>query len=874
MFGKRKHAAPVQPLTKETANANAATAAASAFMRRASDASLSSAAAAAALRSRPTSPTNVADVQSKRLSRRSPSVSSATGKRLELTRTPSVGSMMERTFRSPSPGRSPAPMPRDAPPIPSIPNTDNYKPLSRPTSSSRKGGPGLQTQNFRTASEKMRDGQKGSWFGAATAHDLHTVRRTASELQLSSVRAPSEPRPGSVSPSINFSYPRARLRSPTGSLRSLQLEDQTLVYDPNSRRMVPRVQLEARSQAIHEEDYDRVGERPQIKKQPKQPKEPKQPRLSRAGSHLSRGTVARTKAPALEAGEVELQLASKTLPEPDLSQDIGPEAGTVLPKPKSKKKKKKKQSQPATSKGPGLAATETTGNSVSAESIVELPSATPESRTTQPSNVTKTAKSSSNANGATPSPNTKSKVSVVASREPSESPARSARFAASTDQLLVRHEPPPRSLSPRKSALKHASPTRAVSPPDDISDTSGVPGSLVPNDDARKKNFRVSWDDRSAVVVSEPTAQHAAEQAASSSPQTKKSWHSIVGKGSKKDVISVEKEETMSPRPTLPSFGSVREKKPKEQEERPLVRPEHVVQAETPAAAVSASTATPASPAEPNTSKQREPLPTVVPVVEKEEEVSSSEDGLMEDTSDEDSDFEVNAARTGVNGAATKSKETFESQVPEIAVSHASPRQPQTEQLENIATVNTNDYDSSSGSEELEMSDAHTHGASLQMDDIKEEEEEADMYSDAYEEITEPDGDGFLSLDAVLESPAGSPRAKSASDKLVVEEKEPEAAGPNNGSDLPDDWENAKAYWKSLSSAKRRQLEQEAMEEGEDEHEDQLTATKIDKIKSLKADTQTTTPTKDRSYQIAPGTIQPYDSTPESTPTNANGSTR
>lgn len=782
--------------------------------------------------------------------------------------------MMERTFRSPSPGRSPAPVPRDAPPVPSIPNTDNYKPSSRPTSSSRKGGAGLQTQNFRTASEKMRDGQKGSWFGAATAHDLHTVRRTASELQLSSVRAPSEPRPGSVSPSINFSYPRARLRSPTGSLRSLQLEEQTLVYDPNSRRMVPRLQLEARSQAIHEEDFDQVGERTQSKKQPKQPKEPKQPRLSRAGSHLSRGTVARTKAPALEAGAAEYQLASNTVPESDLSQEIGPDAGAVLPKPKSKKKKKKAQNQPITSRAPGLAPTEGTSNCVSAETIAEQFSATPEIRNTQPSIATKTTRSFDNANGATASPDTKSKVKVVASREPSESPARSARFAASTDQLLVRHEPPPRSLSPRKSALKYASPTRAVSPSDDGSDASGVPGSLVPNDESRKKNFRVSWDDRSTVVVSEPKAEHAAEQAASSSPQNKKKWHSIVGKASKKEVIPVEKEETMSPRPILPSFGSVREKKPKEQEERPLVRPEHVAQAETSAAAGSAPTS---SPAEPNTSKQREPLPSSGSVAEKEEEVSSSEDGLMEDTSDEDSDSRADAAHTGVNGAATNSNETSESQVPEIAVLHASPRQPQAEQHENLAAVSTNDYDSSSGSEELDMMDAHAHGASLQMDDIKEEEEEADMYSDAYEEITEPDGDGFLSLDAVLESPASSPRAKSANNKLVVEEKEPEAAGPkaagpNLGSELPDDWEKAKTYWKSLSSAKRRQLEQEAMEEGEDEHENQSRAMKIDRLKSLNADAQTTTPAKDRSYQIAPGTVQPYDSTPGSTPTDANGS--
>ncbi|KAJ6786777.1 hypothetical protein PWT90_03118 [Aphanocladium album] len=855
-----------QPLTKETANANAATAAASAFKRRASDASLSSAAAAAALRARPTSPTVVADIQSKRLSRRSPSVSSTTGRRRELTRTPSVGSMMDRTFRSPSPGRSPAPVPHDVPPIPSIPGTDNYKPSSRPSSSSRRGGVGLQTQNFRTASEKMRDGQKGSWFGAATAQDLHTVRRTASELQLTSTRSPSEPRPGSVSPSINFSYPRARLHSPNGSLRSLQLDDQTLVYDPNSRRMVPRAQLEARSQAIYEEDYEPIKEKPKAKKATKQPKEPKPPRLSRAGSHLSRGTVGRTKAPALESNETE-QSAPIIAPEPDLSLAAEPEADAAPPKPKAKKKKKE-QTQALGTTEPDSMTAEMPSSSVAAVSAVDLASAVSENGSAPPPTGKKAAKSSKNAASATPSPNAKSKVKVVASREPSESPARSARFAASTDQLLVRHEPPPRSLSPRKSALKQASPTRAVSPSDDGSEVSGVPGSLTPNDDVRKKSFRVSWDDRNTVVVSEPTAQHAAEQAASSSPQTKKLWHGIVGKGKRKDAAPLETEETMSPRPALPSFGSVREKKPKEQEERPLVRPEHAMQIETSVAAVASS---PISAAHLNTSKEPEVLPIILPSVERDEHLSSSEDGLMEDTSDDNLDSDAEVSHTATNGTATK-KSAIANGVPGISVSQSSPGQSQTDKHEHIVPARVDEDDVSSGGEEdLEEEDAHSHATGLPMDDIKEEEEEGDTYIDAYEEIDEPEGDGFQSLDAVLESPTSSPTAKSAKEKSITEDAIPEATeATNNKSDSPDDWENAKAYWKSLSAAKRRQLEQEAMAEAGDEHQDLSKAPKIDIRTSPKTDAQNITPKKERSYQIAPGTIQQaFESTPEATPTNS-----
>ncbi|KAM3501180.1 hypothetical protein MY10362_005754 [Beauveria mimosiformis] len=849
MFGSRKRATPMQPLTKETANANAATAAASAFMRRSSDASLSSAAAAAALRARPTSPTNVAEVQSKRLSRRSPSVPSTTGNRRELTRTPSVGSMMERTFRSPSPGRSPAPVPHEVPPIPRIPNSDSYTALSRPSSSSRKGRADLHNQSFRTASEKMRDGQKGSWFAAPTAQDLHAVRRTASELQLSSIRTPSEPRPGSVSPSINFSYPRARLHSPTGSLRSLQVEDQTLVYDPNSRRMVPRAKVRARSQALYEDDHELIRDKSQAKKQPKQP------RISRVGSHLSRGTVARTKAPALETNEAELELPHSAAPEPDLGLELEPEADAAASKPKAKKKKPK-QIQPISSIESGIGAAETPDSSILPEMTAELPSGAPKNGTIPPFSGGRIAKFPESANGITHSLNSKSIANAVASREPSESPARSARFAAATDQLVVRHEPPSRSLSPRKSALKHASPTRAVSPSDDGSDVSGAPSTMTALDDVRKKSFRVSWDDRNTVLVSETTAQSAFGQAIDSNPQMKKSWHSIAGKGSKKDAACVEKEEGMSPRPALPSFGSVREKKPREQEERPLVRPEHVSQTETPVAAAAASAA---SAIEPNTFKQREPLPTPTPSVEKGGGLSSSEDELMEDTSDDDLDSEAEAAHPRANGVATNSNASSENQVPTIAIFHASPRVPQTEQHEKIATANVGDEDSSSVSEELEVTDAHTHG--LLMDDIKEEEEEGDMYSDAYEEIAEPAGDGFLSLDAVLESPTSSPKVKSFHDKLAVEGKEPEATEMINQGKPPDDWENAKAFWKSLSSAKRRQLEQEAMEETDEEHQEAPERLNTDSRKSPRLNTDTVTPMKDRSYQIAPGATPPHDST-------------
>ncbi|KAL2269587.1 hypothetical protein VTJ83DRAFT_1771 [Remersonia thermophila] len=163
MFGSRRHHRapnPLSPLSLNSPaagtaspNADAATAAAAVFRRHDSSSSLSvaSAAAAAALRARPTTPINVANVQTKRTLRRSASVaSSATGGSDShvslqlgggrgsggLRRRGSSGSMSERTFRTPSPHRgrpgtaasAPAGMPRRSfsgsdmpPPVPPIP---------------------------------------------------------------------------------------------------------------------------------------------------------------------------------------------------------------------------------------------------------------------------------------------------------------------------------------------------------------------------------------------------------------------------------------------------------------------------------------------------------------------------------------------------------------------------------------------------------------------------------------------------------------------------------------------------------------------------------------------------------------------------------
>lgn len=162
----------------------------------------------------------------------------------------------------------------------------------------------------------------------------------------------------------------------------------------------------------------------------------------------------------------------------------------------------------------------------------------------------------------------------------SSSPGRSARFAkwlsvtAAGDQI---HEPPPRSLSPVKSALKHPrgsslSPDRKVStggrvfqPPSEISDGTSVASDEGSRVGMKKRPVKVSFDDEAEIVgvaASPPTSPE--EYVPESPPSKGKSRMSWLGVGKKRgsplDFMTRDDnfDEVMKPRQALPSFGSVR----------------------------------------------------------------------------------------------------------------------------------------------------------------------------------------------------------------------------------------------------------------------------------------------------------------------------
>ncbi|MDA4131856.1 MAG: hypothetical protein OK454_01845, partial [Thaumarchaeota archaeon] len=156
------------------------------------------------------------------------------------------------------------------------------------------------------------------------------------------------------------------------------------------------------------------------------------------------------------------------------------------------------------------------------------------------------------------------------------------------------------------------------------------------------------------------------------------------------------------------------------------------------------------------------------------------------------------------------------------------------------------------------------------------------IYSDAYEDLSEMEGDGFMSLDAVVHSPITTSSSKDVSPLAQpraaanAAQKEPESPLARTDSPGPpvlpvSDWETAKAYWRSLTAEKRAQLEEEAMEdagaEGDLEASRQATKKATKKKKMVKKKkkvggkrtaeqkaTQQIATHPERVYMIQPGT--------------------
>ncbi|KAL1627926.1 hypothetical protein SLS54_002193 [Diplodia seriata] len=144
-------------------------------------------------------------------------------------------------------------------------------------------------------------------------------------------------------------------------------------------------------------------------------------------------------------------------------------------------------------------------------------------------------------------------------RQSSLSPARSAHFAPTAVDIStgVKHQPPPRSISPAKSALKHSpsSSIRTGSPvaphatgraQSDISSDAGSYDGYKPSP-RKKKGVRVSFEENITREEDSP-----------SSPSSPAGLESSRWSGRTLQGMDDDLDDIMKPRPELPSFGSIR----------------------------------------------------------------------------------------------------------------------------------------------------------------------------------------------------------------------------------------------------------------------------------------------------------------------------
>ncbi|KAJ5672534.1 hypothetical protein N7507_001661 [Penicillium longicatenatum] len=555
MFGRRKRSSSHHQPLPTSASQSAQSAASHAFLKsQPSTSSLSSAAAAAALRNRTPTPTSVENVQTKRMvqraasthsprntmtSRRSASVSGP------LRRSNSSSSMTARTFREPSPHRpstssGPVPVQRPVePPLPSLPaQYAQRKEASRRAVSLE---PSMRSPPASPPRISTRGVSSDRGGASSPLHNRVSSLSTVPEIE----------RPGSRN-SVNFSYPR-------GSR-------------PNSPPLTPSIPENQSISLGAVVDSDGAQGTDTQQSTPEKPTATR-PKVQVAdGSHASKsagpsvGTAAAAAAQAISTQKSSPRAdpsharveslerdppstsspdnehpSSRTGPErwPAVVREIEPEENAEIEAPRRQ--------------DPGNRLAVASPSSDRADSIV-----TPQS-------------SPSAAKGL--------RDQEVLPHQ-SNSPGRSARFSkwlsvsSSGDQI---HQPPARSVSPVKSALKHTrgsslSPDRKMSltgvpvhPPGEISD-----GTSVASDDgfrlnvAKKRAPRVSFEDEAEIVGVAASPPTSPEEYTPGSPPKTKSRMSWLGVGKKKqgasDLTTGDDDfgAVLKPRPMLPSFGSVR----------------------------------------------------------------------------------------------------------------------------------------------------------------------------------------------------------------------------------------------------------------------------------------------------------------------------
>ena len=933
-----------QPINTPVTSA-ASSAAAQAFLaNRVSNGQLSAAAAAAALRSHTTSPEPVASIQTKRMVQRRLSVTSNGSAAVRpggVQRQNSSGSMTERTFRDPSPGRgAPARVVAiDPPPMPSLPR-GYVSPPPIPARSDRRASSVEPPQ--RVSSPPPKAGGRGVSLdrgpGVITARPKGQAKPRVSSLN-SVVEAAQTDNRGS----INFSRPM----SPTTSSPISPINEQRPMSPPSASRSGGKPFIDYRPvETVRNGEADNIQTSlQQTANSPVKKKKKKVITMSAAeGSHLANATAG--------AAPTALNIAPNRQLEP-LPSTVSPSSSFSQPNSTSdpadaapKKTKKKKKVVPVSTedtdqrvdsrlsyvsesdtgseqsyssdrpktfntrptgflmKQPsmvredreaeeleerGITAAQGNGQPLSNGTLAFKPPAAPANTskkfTDSRQHIRSVSQPSSASTPSDPNPpsmpslgvsagNGRGSAAVRGARHQSLSPARAAHFSTQLQAPEgIKHNPLPRSMSPAKSALKH-SPSRGTSPvgnmpgglsrahggaPSEASDTTSVKSDDGSRLAKNKKNVRVSFDNDTVIVGRGASPPTSPDSPMPLSPQnndtTKKGWFKGRDKKSLAQDVSADEEvdDVIKPTPTLPSFGSVRGKSEKaESQDAPktswaadaLARINMSSDAAV-AGIISQDFANKTlGPGSDVKVTSNEPVPPLVTSVEgtgdnsDTESIVSSANPEEEDRSQDDS-------------------------VPLIAVQPATPGLEEPDRSSEWSTmpggyrhsIDSENRDAPSGSPVVEHHPTDPTPASIgiaepeptaavdaehpphppigelsetlrhQIDPKDDESDDTNdsIYSDAAEDLSDLEGDGFGSINAIVESPSlpalsgtglaittppDSPSVRLPAARaipqipLLRQESELSEPGPDEG------WGRAQAYWSGLSQSRKQQLEQ------------------------------------------------------------------
>ncbi|EXJ66025.1 uncharacterized protein A1O5_10639 [Cladophialophora psammophila CBS 110553] len=884
---------------------------------RASQANLSASAAAQALRTMSPPPTPVDQVQTKRMIQRQASSgslsSSARGRgRGGLQRHNSAGSMTERTFRTPSPSPS-RPVSRSepqAPPLPTIPQqftppstTSVKKKKKKKKRASSQEAPPPRVLSPPLVRPQTR-GQSLDRYGSPQQQPLPPPPPPNFPKNNSLPQNNDLERVDSRN-SINFSRPLSpRPQSPVA--QSPMAQSPVLI---NGDRPHPDAVARAISPA---EAADIQYDLAQTANQPVKKKKKKVVNGAVEGSYLQSATMGsrpvvnpleRSPEPQIQALSDQQPLARKKKKKPVFSEE-NPDFPTDTSRTDSDsdsniERKRERRTQRASGvlqKQPSIVREDWEGEQQEQASPPQARQTThatlnsaQESTTPvqdkRPTNATGASRKIESAvpppapdrprspemhaiaapDGREESPASMSHLQVTEHqpiRGASLSPSRSTRFSERLSSDLAagrKHEPPPRSISPAKPALKHHSPAPAFSggeprgssvTPSESSDISSASADGLPK---RKKSVRVSFEVQPEVVGTAASVQSPAE----SPGKEKKGW---LGLGKGKPVLNTvssndDMEELMKPRPQLPSFGSVRGQKFRDINDSntaPIPRPPP--ETRTPpvegkssttsgtssetssnynpysAAGVSSDHAVGAVFAQEarktlgqtSANRSNEPLPPEVTSVEGTVSFSDEEN----DTSGAEETVYTPPARIGREGEARTDAKTTQAIVinqpvrpaveqplqTEVPVVSVSPPTPAEELKPNDQYLVEVPGGFPLSAEHLGKRDELSKGppVTIRLPDLSSrtvaeviDEDESDndsIYSDAAEDPSEMEGMGFGSIDAIVESPIVTPPA------LLTSPESPLArVSPSVSHDALDagSWEETQARWSGIAEQTR-----------------------------------------------------------------------